>query len=87
MPLLFTWLAVTIVMMVLIGVRRVWESRERDWLPISAPRVTEQIQSQQQIEKKVHVLTPVLHWVEGLDVLLLLLVAAAWIYNGLYVAK
>ncbi len=81
-PLLFIWLAVTVVMMILMAVRRVLESREQDWLPITTG-ATEQIKTQEQIERKVHKLTPVLHWIEALDVLLLLAVAGVWIYNGI----
>lgn len=81
-PLLIVWLGVTVVMMILIAVRRVLESREQDWLPITSG-AGEQIKTQEQIERKVHRLTPLLHWIEAFDVLLLLAVAGLWIYNGL----
>jgi hypothetical protein len=84
MPLVYTWLVVTVITIVLVVMRRVMESHEQDWLPISSPTGTEQIQTQQQIERKVHKLTPVLHWAEAADVLLLLLVIGVWIYNGVY---
>jgi len=83
MPLLYVWLAVTIVMAILIVVQRVLESRERDWLPITAPGAPDQIKTQEQIERKVHKLNPVLHWVEAVDVLLFVLVLGVWLYNGI----
>jgi hypothetical protein len=82
-PLLYTWVAVTIIMVALLVVQRVLESREQDWIPIAAPGASEQAKTQEQIERKVHVLTPVLHWVEAVDVLLLVLVIGVWLYNGI----
>jgi len=86
-PLLYTWLAVTLVLAVLLIARRVLESREQDWLPITTPNAGEQIKTQEQIERKVHVLTPVLHWVEAVDVLLLVAVIGVWLYNGINSVK
>lgn len=81
-PLFVSWVVVTLIMMVLFIVRKRLESREQDWLPL-ATTTNSEIQAQEQIEKKVHVLTPVLHWVEALDVVLLLALGALWIYHGI----
>ncbi len=80
--LLISWITVTVVLMVLVVVRRLLESREQDWIPLTSTAPS-QIQEQEQIERKVHVLTPVVHWVEALDVLLLAILAALWIYQGI----
>ncbi len=83
LPLIFTWAGVTIVMLILIVMRRTMESHESDWIPITTSHAGD-IQQQVQIEKKVHKLTPLIHVVEAIDVVLLLAIAAVWIYNGIY---
>ncbi len=83
LPLLFGWVGVTVLMLILVFVRRRLEARESDWIPITTGGPSD-IQQQVTIEKKVHALTPVIHWVEALDVLLLLALAALWIYNGIF---
>ena len=83
MTLLFiSWVAVTIVLLVLLAMRRRLESREQDWLPLTTTSAAE-IKTQEEIEKKVHGLTPLVHWVEALDVVLLLVLAVVWIYKGI----
>ncbi len=82
-PLIFSWAGVTVVMAILIIMRRVMESHEADWIPITTAH-TGDIQQQVQLEKKVHKLTPVIRIVEVLDVLLLLAIVGIWIYNGIY---
>lgn len=81
-PLFFSWIVVTLVMMVLFIIRKRLESHEQDWMPLTTTTNSE-IQAQEQIEKKVHALTPVLHWVEALDVVLLVALTALWIYHGI----
>lgn len=81
-PLLISWLAVTVVLMVLLLVRKRLEAREQDWLSL-ATATSRDIQNQEVIERKVHKLTPIVHWVEALDILLLVALAALWIYKGI----
>ncbi len=42
-----------------------------------------EIRQQELIEQKVHRLTRVMHWLEATDVVLLVSLAALWIYQGL----
>jgi hypothetical protein len=79
--LLYVWLAVTVVLVILLVIRGVLESRERGWLPIASG--DQQLEAQEKIEKEVHFLTPVIHWVGALDVVLLVALAGIWIYTGL----
>lgn len=81
-PLFVGWLSVTLVLMILLVARKRLEAREQDWLPIMTA-TTSQIKDQEQIERKVHRLTPIVHWVEAVDVLLLAALAALWIYQGI----
>lgn len=86
LPLFLSWLAVTLALMVLLLVRRRLEAREVDWLSL-ATSTSRDIRNQELLEQKVHRLTPVVHWLEAADVLLLLLLAAAWIYQGIHTVR
>ena len=79
--LLASWLAVTALVAAVWIVRRRLEANETDWLPLGGG-TSGDIQRQELIEGKVRRLTPVLHWLEGADLVLLLALAAWWIHEG-----
>jgi len=85
-PLFYSWVGVTIVLLVLLIVRRRLEAHEQDWLPISTTTAAD-IQRQEMIEKKVHRLTPIVRWVGAIDVLLLAALTALWLYRGIQTVR
>jgi hypothetical protein len=80
-PLLISWASVTVVLLILIAIRRTMTSHETDWLPLSTT-TTADIARQETIERKLHRLNPVIHTLEAIDVLLLASLAAVWVYTG-----
>ncbi len=82
LPLFVSWFLVTVVLIALLIARRRLEAREADWLSIASSSPGD-IHNQELIEGKVHRLTPVVHWLEAADVLLLLSLFGLWIYHGL----
>ncbi len=80
--LLISWALVTLVLLVLIAIRRSMTSHETDWMSL-ATTTTADIQRQETIERKVHRLDPVIHTLEVFDVLLLATLAALWVYTGI----
>ena len=81
MPLLMVWVGITMVLVALLIVRSRLQSHEADWLPIRAANSND-IRDQMVLEKKVHHLTTAVRVVESLDVILLVSLAAIWIYQG-----
>ena len=86
LPLFVSWLAVTMVLAVLVVARSRLESREADWLPLATSTPAD-IHKQELLDQKVHRLTPIVHWLEAVDVLLLLLMVGVWIYQGIHTVR
>lgn len=83
MQILFaSWLVVTAAIMVLLLIRGHLQAREVDWMPL-ATTTEGDIHRQEAIEGKVHRLTPIVHWLEALDVALLFSLAIWWFYRGI----
>jgi hypothetical protein len=82
MPVFYVWVAVTVLLMVVWYARKRLEAREQDWLPLS--RTTDaEIRQQQEIEVKLHKLTPVVRGLGALNVVLLLVMVGLWVYEGI----
>lgn len=80
-PLLVSCVAVSVVFIALVLIRRRYVAHEREWIPLDAPATV--IAGQEQLERKVGRLTPVIYCLEAVDIVLLLAIAAVCLYQRL----
>lgn len=81
LELFVSWATITVLLIIALITRWWWTSRELDWIPLKA--APGDIEQQVTLERKAHRLDPVVHWLEGINVALLISLGVLWIWRGI----